>query len=260
MWASTNSLKLSHSKSEVLLLTKKRKYASIVESTPPLMVGGTPVNYAVGPVRYLGLWLDRKLSWNDHVKIKCDKVRKLLMKVISISGRWHGLKPYQGRYFWQALGRSVLSYGCLAWHHSTRKKHIRARLRATQRLGFQLMAQFRKGTPNSGLELIFNIPPMEVYLTKMATKAYFRTIQHAPFTNEQLATPIESHISHRSWVKNLIDSQNLSYLESPLDVVPLHRRWDRKFEVDISSMVPQNPLRGKIFRKDLKNLNCNFLL
>ena len=114
------------------------------------------------------------------------------------------------------------------------------------------MAQFRKGTPTSGLELIFNIPPMEVYLTKMATKAYFRTIQHAPFTNEQLATTKESHISHRSWVKNLIDSQNLSYLESPLDVVPLHRRWDRKFEVDISSMMPQNPLRGV---PDIRGLN-----
>ena len=100
-WAATHSLSMSHSKSEVLLLTKKRKYYSIVESTPPLCVGGTPVDYAVGPVRYLGIWLDRKLAWDDHVKIKCNKVRKLLMKAISSTGgSWQGLQPYQGRYFW----------------------------------------------------------------------------------------------------------------------------------------------------------------
>ena len=245
-WAATHSLSMSHSKSEILLLTKKRKYSSIVMSAPPIKVGGVPVDYAVGPVRYLGIWLDRKLSWSDHVRIKCGKVNKLLRKAISATGRWWGLKPYQGRYFWEALGRTVLSYGCLAWHHSTRKKCIRARLRATQRLGFELMAPFRKGTPNSGLELIFNCPPMEVYLAKMATKAYFRTVKHAPFTREQLETTVVSHVSHRTWIQKLIENQNLDYLESPLDEIPRYRRWDRLFEVDVHSMLPlkYNPLRG----------------
>ena len=195
----------------MLLITKKRKYNSIVESTPPLRVGGVPVDYAVGPVRYLGVWLDRKLAWNDHVKIKCTKVNKLLMKAISATGSWWGFQPYQGRYFWEALGRTVLSYGCLVWHHSTRKKCIAARLRATQRLGFKLMAPFRKGTPNSGLELIFNFPPMEVYLAKMAIKSYFRTVKYAPFTREQLHTPVESLVSHRTWAQRL-DEVLMSHL------------------------------------------------
>ena len=78
----------------------------------------------------------------------------------------------------------------------------------------------------------------------MATKAYFRTIQHAPFTREQLDTKVVSHISHRTWIQDLIQNQGLEYLESPLDVVPLHRRWERNFGVDYSSMVKKNPSRG----------------
>ena len=166
------------------------------------------------------------------------------MKALSATGRRWGLQPYQGLYFWQALGRSVLSYGCLAWQHSSRKKFIRNNLRSCQRLGFQLIAQFRKGTPNSGLELIFNCSPVDVYLAKMATKAYFRTLQHAPFTRDELHTTIVSKISHRCWIRNLIEEHGLAYLECPLDVVPLHRRWDRKFEVDWHSMSPHNPSRG----------------
>ena len=123
-------------------------------------------------------------------------------------------------------------------------RDIRARLRSVQRLGFKLIAEFRRGTPNSGLELIFNCSPVEVHLAKMATKAYFRTMQHAPYTMEQLATPVVSRISHRSWIKKLIDYQGLTYLEGPLDVVPLYRRWERKFQVDMYSMSPHNPTRG----------------
>ena len=103
-WAAAHSLKLSHSKSEILLLTQKRKYYSIVESTPKLSVGDVPISYAFGAVRYLGVWLDRKLSWNDHVRTKATKVKRLLMKAITSTGSMWGLQPYQGRYFWEALG------------------------------------------------------------------------------------------------------------------------------------------------------------
>ena len=106
------------------------------------------------------------------------------------------------------------------------------------------MAPFRKGTPNRGLELIFNCAPTEVYLAKMATKAYFRTLPFAPFRSEQLATSVTSRISHRTWIEKLISNQGLDYLKGPLDVVPLYRRWDRNFEVDYTSLHPDNPLRG----------------
>ena len=85
---------------------------------------------------------------------------------------------------------------------------------------------------------------MKVHLARMATKAYFRTLQHAPFEREQLHTSVLSRISHRSWIQDLIQDQGLGYLEGPLDVVPLHRRWEHNYEVDYSSMHPDNPSRG----------------
>ena len=59
-----------------------------------------------------------------------------------------------------------------------------------------------------------------------------------------MATPIVSRTSHRNWISNLINDQGLAYLKSPLDVVPLHRKWDHNYRVDIDSMSPHNPTRG----------------
>ena len=104
------------------------------------------------------------------------------------------------------------------------------------------MAPFRKGTPNSGLEFMFNCPPTEVFLAKTAAKAYFRTLQHAPFTREQLETSVVSRISHSSWLQQLIHDQGLARLEGPMDVVPLPRQWEHNYEVDFTSLNPDNPL------------------
>ena len=61
-----------------------------------------------------------------------------------------------------------------------------------------------------------------------------------------------SRTSHRNWIKKLIQHQGIDHLESPLDEVPLHRRWDRDFEVDVGSMSTLNPLRGV---PDIRGLN-----
>ena len=58
---------------------------------------------------------------------------------------------------------------------STQKESTRRRLCSIQRSGFRLITFFRRGTPNRGLELLYNVPPVEVFLAKTAIKSYFRT-------------------------------------------------------------------------------------
>ena len=42
--------------------------------------------------------------------------------------------------------------------------------------------------------------------------------------------------SHRTWIEEFIQDSDLDYLYEPLDHVALHRKWDRAFQVDMSSM------------------------
>ena len=237
LWAAQHLLALSPSKSEAKIFHRGKKYYTLIESAPKIVVSGKPLDWEYGAVRYLGVWLDHKLSWNEHIKIKCDKVRGLMHKITGATGEDWGLRPYLGKYFWEALGRTVLSYGCLGWLPTMRKKTTRQKLRRVQRMGFKRMCSFRRGTPNRGLELLFGVPPMEVHIAKTAVKAYFRTSGLAPFNKEEMRTNVPSHKGHRQVVEELIESNNLAHLLSLSDQVTPHRIWDKKFSIDMESMI-----------------------
>ena len=116
------------------------------------------------------------------------------------------------------------------------KKTVDTQLTRVQRLGYKLMAFFRRSTPNKGLDMLFNIMPIKYHLLKTAAGSYMRTVQVAPFSREEMRTSVTARKSHRTWIEEFIGDFDLDYLCEPLDTVPLHRRWDKVFQVDMSSM------------------------
>ena len=245
-WAKRHLLALSPTKSETILFTKKRGYPTILETAAKIQINGRSINYAHGAVRYLGIWLDRKLNWTEHIKIKTKKVRGLLFKLAGISGDLWGYKPIIGKYCWEGLARPVLSYGCLGWIPALmKKKTVDTQLTAIQRHGYRLMAFFRRSTPNKGLDMIFNIMPIKYHLLKTAAKSYIRTVPVAPYQWEEMHTDVTARVSHRTWIEEFIGDANLSYLKDPLDFVPLHRKWDKTFLVDMTSMSKSSAKAGK---------------
>ena len=245
-WSSSHLLALSPTKSETIIFTKKRSYPKIIDSATKIKINGHPINYARGSVRYLGVWLDRNLNWKDHISIKTKKVRGLLFKLAGLSGDLWGYKPLMGKYCWEGLARPVLSYGCLGWIPALmRNQSVDTKLTSVQRLGYKLMAFFRRSTPNKGLDMLFNIMPIKYHLLKTATQSYFRTLQVAPYEWEDLQTPVLARVSHRTWIEEFIGDFELNYLKDPLDSVALHRKWHRIFLVDMDSMNHTNRVAGK---------------
>ena len=245
-WAGMHLLALSPTKSETILFTKKRNYPTIIDTAAKIKINGVSLDYERGSVRYLGIWLDRNLNWTDHLKIKTQKVKGLLFKLAGISGDLWGYKPLIGKYCWEGLARPVLSYGCLGWIPALmRKKTVDTQLTKVQRLGYKLMAFFRRSTPNKGLDMIFNIMPMKYHLLNTAARSYIRTLSVAPFNRQELHTHITTRISHRTWIEEFIGDFELNYLCDPLDSIPPVRKWIRGYMVDMYSMSMSNPSAGK---------------
>ena len=245
-WAARHLLALSPTKSEIMLFTKKRNYPSIIDSAAKIRINGHPLNYARGAVRYLGVWLDRNLNWGEHIKIKTKKVKGLLHKLAGVSGDLWGYKPIIGKYCWEGLARPILSFGCISWISALmRKKTVDTQLTSVQRLGYKLMAFFRRSTPNKGLDMLFNVMPIKYHLLKTAAGSYMRTKEVAPFSGEELQTRVTARVSHRTWIEEFIHDLDVDYLNTPLDHTPLHRKWNKAYLVDMASMNCSNNEAGK---------------
>ena len=252
-WAERHLLALSPTKSEIMLFTKKRRYPSIIESATRIVINGKPISYAVGAVRYLGVWLDRSLNWSEHIKIKTKKTKNLLHKLAGVSGDLWGYKPLIGKYCWEGLARPVLSFGCLGWIPAViRNKSVDTKLTQVQRLGYKLMAFFRRSTPNKGLDMLFNIMPIKYHLLKTAASSHIRTISEAPFQWEELRTNVTNRVSHRTWMEEFLHDLDIDYTSNPLDSIPLQRKWTKGFLVDMESMNHSKAMAGKpLFLADL---------
>ena len=112
------------------------------------------------------------------------------------------------------MGKSV---GCIRWVPSLKKQGVKDRLCSLQRCGLQLITFFRRGAPNWGLELCFNLPSAEVFLVKLAMKNFFRTSGLEPHSREVMHTNIPQHEGHKEFITNLIEGLGLDYINRPMD-------------------------------------------
>ncbi|KAK2722673.1 hypothetical protein QYM36_003005 [Artemia franciscana] len=83
-WAGNNKLKFDENKTEALLFTRKHKVPDIT-----LMFMNTRVEIKE-KVRYLGVILDRKLSWNEHGTTRVNAAKQYSLRLMS-AAKPHGV-------------------------------------------------------------------------------------------------------------------------------------------------------------------------
>ena len=114
-WATSNGLKFSESKTQCVHFCQLRKQHD--ESVIHLY--GTPIP-VVEESKFLGILLDRKLSFIHHIKYLCLKALNLL-KVLSHTS-WGADRTTLFKLY-RSLVRSKLDYGCIIYG-SARKSYI----------------------------------------------------------------------------------------------------------------------------------------
>lgn len=86
-WMSRRGLQLAHHKSEAVLLTNRRAFAP-----PRLVVGGHPIDLAKS-LRYLGVILDRHLTFSPHIEAVAKKAARSAVALARLMPNAH--KPCQ---------------------------------------------------------------------------------------------------------------------------------------------------------------------
>ena len=180
------------------------------------MLNGIPLEYTK-LVKYLGVYIDSKLYWNDHVDIKIKKAKKAMMACVRVCHPKSGVPPLCASYYWKSCILPIFTHGCLVWHSACRKITIQRKLKSFQRLALKMMGPLRRSTPTRGLEIINYIRPIELETRKIAAEAYLRTMGQERIPETHMRTNKITQIGHRQWCYDFLQSIDFPYLGQQFD-------------------------------------------
>ena len=111
LWASANKLPLNEDKTKVLTITGKRCVANINGSDTDVIVNGKQLSN-VDCATLVGVEIDSKLSFNEHIEKVCTK----LVSRIAILRKIRACLPLKQRLqFYNRIIRPIMSYGNVVW-------------------------------------------------------------------------------------------------------------------------------------------------
>ena len=85
LWAKANKLPLNEEKTKLLMITSKRLASKLTEK-PMINIGGKRILKVVESATLLGLEIDSKLSFTEHVEKVCKKLASRIAVLRKIRG------------------------------------------------------------------------------------------------------------------------------------------------------------------------------
>jgi hypothetical protein len=113
-------LSFSPHKTAVVSFTNKRK----LEGLGPLTLRGMQL-HMLQEVKYLGVSLDSKLSWNQHVLKTARKAQTTFAVIRHTCGKIWGLRPNMVYWLYTRVIRPSVHYGALVWWPKAMQKPLR---------------------------------------------------------------------------------------------------------------------------------------
>lgn len=127
-WMEDHGLALALAKTEIVILTKKR-----IPTAVPMAVGEEHVETKAA-AEYLGILIDSKLTYGDHIRRTADKAAKTTASLARLMANTRGPTSGKRRLLMTAT-QSILLYGAEVWAEAMNKECYRKRLGDVQRKG-----------------------------------------------------------------------------------------------------------------------------
>ena len=225
-WATANGLSFSPEKTHAVLFTRKKKYASL----PILKMYGREIKNSK-EVKLLGVTLKANLLWTSHVKQKIQACKRALMMLQPVLRKKWSPRPEYTRWIYTGIILPMLTYGSVVWSRAVSSPGIRKMLGRLQRLGLTSIANVRKGTPTSALEIIYNVPPLHLLIEQTARNAFIRL---GDLKNEEWFPANPNHHGHIRYLRSFFTEGAATD-----DITAVPNR-DRSYSVKISkTLKPQ---------------------
>lgn len=141
----------------------------------PIYLDGEIIPYS-NVSRYLGLHLDSKLNWREHIRKKAKEIGIKVKKMNWLLGRNSRLQIHNKVLLYKQIVRPVWAYGCQLWGCSKNSN-----IRIIQTLQNKILRQIL-GAPwymrNEDIRKELGIPTVKEYIREVAEKYEVRVMNH----------------------------------------------------------------------------------
>ena len=206
-WCKTKGLNVSALKTQVVMFTWRNKWAL----PKPITVSGKRIDIS-NHARFLGVTLDSKLNFNQHIINICNKATASLMQCKRAVGPTWGLSPKTCLWIYTRVIRPMISYSSVIWVNALNKQYNTKKLERIQAMALRIASGAMPGTSNSALDHITNLPNIGTYLKGEAAKAASRLKGTGEWTTEVTQAKKGTILSHTT-----INNSYLNEVELPCD-------------------------------------------
>lgn len=166
-WYEKWRVKINVSKSNAVLFTKKIKKEHIRTTEVTLFEEVIPWQ---SEAKYLGVIMDRKLTWGSHVKAVQLKTKKRMGLLKPLIKRKSSLSIRNGLLLYKTLLLPIMSYACCAWG-TTCNTNIQ-KLQTVQNVALRQITKSPWYVRNADIRRQTNIDLIKDRLRELATKFY----------------------------------------------------------------------------------------
>lgn len=223
IWLTNHGLEISPSKSNVIVFSRER--------VPPRIT--VQINNSILPtqvqIRFLGVILDSKLTWNPYVNFIINKCQAGLNTLRAVSRVWWGSHPFTQKLFYNAYIRSHLDYASFLIE-PTSKKNL-ARLDRIQFQSLRLIIGAMRSSPINALQVEAVEAPLHFRRQFLADKFLFKCLRLSNHPLMVKVTTLSAQVkSLQYWrnksipllVKSLHTYSAYKPLLNPSDRLPLY--------------------------------------
>ncbi|QRW16424.1 Reverse transcriptase (RNA-dependent DNA polymerase) [Rhizoctonia solani] len=167
-------------------------------SNPSLHLTLNGKNYTILPqgcIRWLGFYLDRKLTFKEHISNSTNKAKAIIAGLGMLANTQRGLTIKHARILYLTCVIPILTYGSPLWFLGRRQKSLLEPLRKVQNQGLRWLLGAFKTTPIPCLEHLASIPPIHITCQKliMNYSAKLRTIPKSSEVAKRLPASWDTH-------------------------------------------------------------------
>jgi hypothetical protein len=149
-WCGEVGLSVNSEKTGLVAFTRRRKLAGFFEHRffwRTLQRSGS--------VKYLGVILDARLTWREHVDVRMRKAQNLLWAC----GRVWGLGPRVVHWLYVSVIRPSVTFASLVWWPGCQMARTKAKLSKIQRMACLGITGAMRTTPTRSMEALICLPP-----------------------------------------------------------------------------------------------------